>query len=221
MNESLLQAEESNDVISFIRAQRAGQTDLQRMDQDASVEARRRREQFEAEQDEREEEYTEELTQLKRSNEDKIAAIQKSVEEQRQKLQEGIQAERTALQQRLNDLRSALIAEQQARQMALKQSLIQEQQYAQQRLAIESQMQAALASATQSAYNRALSTLSGAGGGSSAAGMSSGTRLFGQNFTFSNIQVGSNLSRSEVQGSLRDFGQQLVTSKQKALKGGR
>ncbi len=219
LNESLLQAEESNDVISFIRTQRAGQTDLRRMDQDASIEAQKRREQFEVEQDEREDEYTEELVQLDRSNEDKIAAIQKSVEEQRQKLQEGILAERAALQQRLTDLRAALVAELTQRQLAYKTSLIMESEYAKQRRAIEEQKNAALASASQSSYNAALSRLSGASGGGSAASMSAGTRLLGTTFNFSNIQVGSNLSRAELQGSLRDFSTQLVISKQKALRG--
>lgn len=217
--DAMLQAEESNDVIAFIRAKRQGQRDLERFDQDAGIETQRRAEQFKSEQEERDNERKQQLADLRTATKDRINEIRQGIDKQRDLLRQQIDAERAALQQRLNDLRTALNAEIQARQQAFKQSLIQEQQYAQQRLAIEQQMNAALASVAQSAYSRAITSLSGASGGTaSAAGMSSGTRLFGTTFNFSNIQVGSDISRTEVQNSLRLFGHQLVQSKKTALK---
>jgi hypothetical protein len=203
--DDLLSAEEDNDVIRFIQAQRAGQKDLRRMDEDATVEAKRRSEEFQAEQAQRKDEAAQRLADLRDDSQERINEIRQGLRDQRRTLDEQIRQEQTALQQRLTLNQRALVAELDTRRKAHALSLQEEAVYGQRRLALQQQLDNALMAISSRSY----SGLAIKGGGYSATMSSkSYTRPLTTNsgvnpiFNITMGNIGSNISKSEVQASV-------------------
>lgn len=152
LGNDLLAAEEANDVVSFIRAQRQGAQDLQRMDQDATTDERRRSEDFQTEQKERKAETAQRLTDLRKATTQRIATIRAGIARQKEQLQEQIAAERDALRQRIEDLNQGLNIEIQTRRKAFEQALVDQMAFNAQTAALEEQRQAALLTISRRGY---------------------------------------------------------------------
>lgn len=205
MLDDQLQAEEDNDVIAFIRATRAGAKDLRRMAEDEDAAAKQRTEEFAAEQAQRVEEQKTRVADLKSDADERIAQIRQGLREQRDTIDEQIRQEGDALRERLRLNQQALIAELDIRRKGHALGLQEEAAYAQQRLALQQQLDNALLAISSRSY----SGLAVKGGGYSATMSSKSytrplTTTSGVspvfNITMGNI--GSNISKTEVQASL-------------------
>lgn len=217
MYDSMLSAEESNDVIAFIQAQRAGEKRIKQLDEDASVEAKRRSEEFVILQKERREQLKKQLADIQTAANERIAAIRREVNERRTLLARQIAEERAALTQRINDAYLAAKQEIALRKQQFAASLAQEQQYATARLALERQLQQnLLAIVSQYSSSKAISaataykTSSGvvipstsayAMPSASTLSKSSGTT----NVNISMGNIGSTVTRTEVTSQLNDL----------------
>jgi len=202
--DDLLSAEEDNDVIRFIQAQRAGQKDLRRMDEDAAVAEKRRSEEFQAEQAQRKDEAAQRLADLRDDTAERIAEIRRGLQDQRRTLNEQIRQEQTALQDRLRLNQQALATELDVRRKAHAISLQEEAVYAQQRLTIQQQLNSTLAAIAARAYSGGALKSTGytAAMSSKSFGLPTATSNISPTFNITMGNIGSNISKSEVQASL-------------------
>lgn len=220
LQSQLLSAEESNDVVAFIRAQRAGTTQLSRFDEDASVAARRRSQDFQTEQKQRQDQLKTRLETEQNGARERIAAIQTSIDERRALLNQQINEERQAQVLRLELQRQALNAEIALRKQAYAQQLTDQAAYNAQQMMLQQKLNSGLAAAASSArqqYNIAATPTTS---GSILSRLSTATSGLSSRATTINIStgnIGSNLSRAEVTSSLSTLAQRLLNAQSKAL----
>lgn len=100
LNTSLLDAQESNDVVAFIQAQRAGELRLQRQAEDASDEDKERAARFDAERKE---------TAARRD--ERITELRAEATERQRAIQEELTARQTARQEILGEIAAAVEVE--------------------------------------------------------------------------------------------------------------
>lgn len=100
LQDELLSAEEGNDVIRFIAAQRQGEKDLRRMAEDADEETRERQEQFE-----------EEREIARQRHDERLAEIEEAAAQRKADIQEQIIEREAAKQQLIQDIADQLAAE--------------------------------------------------------------------------------------------------------------
>lgn len=151
MNNDLLSAEEDNDVIAFIRAQRAGEERLSQLDEEAQAEAKQRSQDFQAEQKERRIEYQQRIIDLKAAAAEEINTQRESISEKRDLLEQQIAEERAALTQQINDTRTAARIQVEARRAQFAQELRDLESYNRQRLIIEQNYAKQVAAAARAA----------------------------------------------------------------------
>jgi len=205
MNDDLLSAEEANDVIRFIQAQRAGEKNLARLDEDAGVEAKRRSEEFRAEQKERRKEYQQRLFDIKAAAAERISAEREKISERRALLAQQIADERAALTQQILDTRAAAVAMVQARRQQYAQELADQAKYNQQRAAIEANFMKQMAAAARSAaayvaptYKQVAKGTTGTTYTSSFSKASTGSTV-----NIGNLSVGAGMTQTSVMTALR------------------
>lgn len=233
MYDGMLSAEESNDVIAFIQAQRAGEKRIKQMDEDAAVESKRRAEEFVTLQKERREEFKKQLADIQAAAAERIAAIRREISDRRTLLAQQISEERAALRQRIQDVYTAAQQEIAMRKQAFAASLAQEQQYATARLALERNLQSQLLQIA-STYASSKSIYSTGGTSSklpsptsyptSSYSMPSASTLSKTSGTttvnISTGNIGSNLTQTEVNSSLNDLARILSGTIVKSYSGG-
>lgn len=222
LQSELLSAEEANDVVAFIRAQRAGATQLTRFDEDASVDARRRSQEFQTEQKQRADQFQTRLADERNAAQERINAIRESIDERRDLLQQQIEEERAALVIRLQLQQQALEEELAMRKQAYAQQLADQAAYNAQQAGLQRKLADSLAAATASARSQYNTTTTTAATSSSFLSRLAGTATSAltsspATINISTGNIGSNLSRSEVTSSLSVLAQKILTAQKNAL----
>lgn len=103
LNNELLDAEESNDVVAFIQAKRKGELDLQRMAEDADEQTQERQAQFDEERKLSEEKHQEELARI----DAEIVARFEARKQIELDTQAALEAERARIQQTKDEAQAA------------------------------------------------------------------------------------------------------------------
>ena len=152
LQESLLQAEEDNDVVAFIRAQRAGERQLSEMDANASKAQRRRSEDFIAEQEARRVERAARIVEVQAGIAERMAAL----ENERKELTDGLKA-------RLDKVTDAAQKEIKALQAANAEKLRQQQEADARRLDQQRRLDEALARSAITAHQQAMDAVQSMG----------------------------------------------------------
>jgi hypothetical protein len=83
LNDELLEAEQGNDVIAFLRAQKSAEKDLRRMKEDFDEQQSQSQDQFDEQQIESRKQHEETLREMRTNADERIAELRKEYEEQR------------------------------------------------------------------------------------------------------------------------------------------
>ena len=191
MQASLMQAEEDNDVVAFIRAQRAGERQLSEMDAQASQSQRRRTEDFLAEQEARRVEREQRIAEVRAGTTERIAALENERKELAVQLQERLTEIKSATQKEIAELRDANA-----------ERLRQQEEADARRLDQQRRLDEALARSALVAHEQALSEMQNMGANYAAQMRSLITQARGMSSVASAATMASRLSRaSDKRGS--------------------
>jgi hypothetical protein len=222
LNDDLLGAEEANDVVRFIQIQRAGEKNLRRLDEDASVEQQQRTREFIFEQKQRRTQFKTRLADIKAAGAQRIQAERDKLAERRQLLAQQIADERTALIQQISDARSAAVEQIRLQRERFFRELRDRQMHNAQMEAIEAQHQSNLRAIALQAQRIQTKTLSSTSTSFAKRQTISGSGLTpftkaGSSSTQINIgSIGDGLSLSQVKTAMLSMQTQVENARRKA-----
>lgn len=96
---SLAEAEQNNDVVAFLRIQRAGEEKLKQLDTDADAESKERSQQFIEQQQERRQQHDERLSQIREQETEARAQADEQFKERQDQARANFDAEKSALKE--------------------------------------------------------------------------------------------------------------------------